>query len=1340
MAEIVVRRAVRFWILLLLCLPFAVFAQNPFREAAPSPVETWADGRPLPRSFRAWHLDRDLLLHLLAETPDRFEQPQRPGLSLRLPDARGVTRRFLVWSSPVLAPELAARYPGIRTWFGVDADFPARRLLLDHGPKGLHAMITCPGEPDQFLDPWDRHHGGGPLIAYARKDLPHAGQDPFHCLTAPSEDHEPEDPANRSLASDNHLRTYRLALACTGEYGTFHGGTIVTVLAAMATTLHRVNGIYERDFGIRLELVADNDQLVFLNPATDPFDNGDIGTMLSANQLLCDNVIGSTNYDIGHVFGTSGGGQATLFGPCNPNTKARAATGLSNPAGDPFDVDYVAHEIGHQFGGNHTFNNSCSGNRNNATAWEPGSGSTIMAYAGVCTPNVQSVSDAYFHGGSQAEIRQFTVNGNGNTCPQLFLSGNQAPQVYAGPDRVIPHSTPFVLEALASDPDGDLLSYCWEQFNPQIGTMPPMETNAQGPLFRSLAPDTTPYRIFPALSAILQNQSPTWEVLPAVARSLQCRVTVRDNHPLHGRWAQDAVQLTVSGTAGPFRVTQPNTALTWLVGDTVTVAWEVAGTDLPPVNSPLVDIALSTDGGFTYPILLGQALPNTGLAAIPVPWVSSEQCRVRVQGHAHIFFDLSDEPFAIREPDQPSFLARGFPEATSLCSDAGDSSLLHIALHPLGGMTDTLHLSWTGPQGLHADLPGVFFLDQTDTLAFRIWFDGQPDPSTEPLEVLLQSGAGERRLRFDLSLFARPMDPARPLLPEDGQDSLALDVQFRWSSVPEATVYRLELASSPGFGSSVFQVVETADTMLILALSPSRIVYWRVWAGNPCGLAGEAVSRVFRTLPENCRQYLPEGLPIAIPDGSIFTANSLVDVPDAGRLTRVEADIDLAHGNLGQITLRLSEPGGLSRNLVNKACPGQAHIQARFSDAGQPIVCSGLPPAIQGLVRAQAGPLDLFEGLDAEGAWTLRIIDDQILTGGQLNAWSLHLCTSPPLIRFPDRDPDTLQVPYLGDAPLDPIWMTDAHLRFLLRRLPEHGYLERDGAALGLGDPFTGAELAAGMIRYRHGMGPVPEDAFLVDVLDTLSLAWLPAHPVRVRIFTELRVEVLEEQPVRCAGEANGQLLVQARNGLAPWEYRMYPSGDWRSDSLFTGLSADTYRFEVRDAHGFTALSEPFALSDPDSLLLSGQQTGDDQALLTAEGGRPPYRYRREEEPWQDDPWFGGLAQGLHTFTVQDQSGCTAMFTMDIQVSAVQGTGGISGLIVYPNPVRDWLHIRLDSVESGPFQWWLGDVLGRAVVQGIGLENSWSIATADLPAGLYLLEIRGRSGYARVPVLLIPGR
>lgn len=612
----------------------------------------------IPESYRSLSLDLDKLEAYLENAPNRDESEI---LVLAVPMPDNTVEEFGVQLSPIMEEGLSAQLPSISTYFGRGITNPAATIYLDLTSKGFHGMILRGTGGAVFIDPYYNNNNQY-YLSYYKKDFDAtANHEAWSCELSTTKadtgnlrsDSDLPSPSSGSRSSASvTLKTYRLAVAATGEYTAFHGGTVNGGVAAIVTAINRVSGIYETELGIKFELVANNNLLVYTDAGNDPYTNDNASALLSENQTNLDNVIGSTNYDIGHVFSTGGGGLAALGVICNSAGKAQGETGLTSPVGDPFYVDYVAHEIGHQFGGSHTFNGStgsCGGNRTSTSAYEPGSGSTIQAYAGICSgQNIQNKSDAYFHLRSLNQMTAHVTTGDGRTCFTATATGNNTPVANANFENInnksIPISTPFELTGNATDVDGDVLKYSWEQWDlGPAGNINAASTSA--PIFRSFLPSDSPNRIFPQLTDIINNVTTYGEILPSVGRDLNFQFIARDNKAGGGGFHADQITLNVEANAGPFKVAIPNTS--GIYSGATTVIWDVANTNVAPVNCLAVDILLSTDGGFTYPTTLASNTPNDGSQQITLPAITTSTARVKIKSRNNVFFDISNTNFTI---------------------------------------------------------------------------------------------------------------------------------------------------------------------------------------------------------------------------------------------------------------------------------------------------------------------------------------------------------------------------------------------------------------------------------------------------------------------------------------------------------------------------------------------------------------------------------------------------------------------------------------------------------------------------------------------------------------------
>lgn len=607
---------------------------------------------PQPAQFRALALDNQKMTDYL-----RQAHSNGAAVEVSLPLPEGDFSDFTVVDSGTLPTQLQQKYPDILSFQGRDAE--GRRVRLDVSPLGFQAMVFDP-EGIWVVRPQSVATGTDQYLSYRRAELDVPGMQ-WQCEThgdVPDLDKALRGPAQPKTVTGTNQRVYRAAIAANNKYiAAVGGGTVAGGLAATTVAVNRVNELYEHEMSIRFQLVPNNDLIMYANAGSDPFNNQDDIWVINNATSIINGVIGSSNYDVGHVFSTSGGGVAGLRVVCG-SSKARGTTGLPNPVGDDFYIDYVAHEMGHQFGGNHPFNgqlgNCTGGNRNGSTAYEPGSGSTIMSYAGICSgDNLQDHSDPYFHAISLQEITNFT-NAGGN-CSMNTPNPNQPPVIDTlslPTGMTIPVQTPFVLTAAADDPNpGDTLGYSWEQWD--LGPQAPLSAgdNGSSPLFRTWRPKPTGERVFPSMSTVLGGPALKGETLPTKTRSsMKFRLTVRDRSDdlLGSGTSQSAdIALAVTSTAGPFKVNSPSAGVILSSGATASTSWDVANTTATPVSCHSVDIDLSTDGGTSFTYALATGVPNSGNASFPVPVVSTTQARIRVRCSNNVFFNVSPGNFTI---------------------------------------------------------------------------------------------------------------------------------------------------------------------------------------------------------------------------------------------------------------------------------------------------------------------------------------------------------------------------------------------------------------------------------------------------------------------------------------------------------------------------------------------------------------------------------------------------------------------------------------------------------------------------------------------------------------------
>lgn len=978
------------------------FAQNHLfisQKESPNVIKNKiVERQSFPSEFSLVKLDTENLRLILVNAPQRFSGNE--GVLINLPNADGLVENYKVTEFSNFDPILQKANPDIKSFFGINTSDKSV-LRMSMSPNGFQ-FINFKESGAEYMEPFSSD-----LKLYAIYKTSQSTKElPVTCTTSDIEIAQNllNDSNVTSRSSTPELLTFRLALSCTGEYGNYFGGTFNSVLSQMNVTMTNVNAIFERDLNIKMNIISSNNLVMYYNASTDPYSPGATGSQGAWNdelQATLNAQLDLTAYDIGHLFGsTGGGGNAGCIGcVCLPNKGRGFTSPNSGPASGPgFDIDYVSHEMGHQYGGRHTFSHGGIGGTEYGTATiEVGSGSTIMSYAGITNYDIVSNAGPYFSGFT---IKQIEDNMVSKTCPIRTPKNNIAPTVYAGIDYTIPASTPFLLTGTAFDANGDPLTYCWEQNDPgtvdeglALSTAGPFKTT--GPNFRSYLPTSSNLRYFPILSRTIANQKNSLgidanmlsESLSTSSRTLNFMLTVRDNSINGGLTKRDDMVVNVTDLAGPFEVTIPNTALTWDVATNQTVTWNVAGTTVNGINAKYVDIYLSTNGGSTYPILLASKVPNDGSEIIIVPNNIGTANRIMIKGFDHIFFDISNTNFAITAP-AVTFAIKTPSTVGSQTKAACQGSSLDYALQyeTYGGFAGSTAFSVTGlPAGVLANFtPST--LTASSSLIVTISNTGGVTDGLYGFTVNAVSSGTTKTQQLYMEVVNATFGVQNLTTPLNNAVGQIVATPLSWAATSGATQYSVQIATDFAFTNIVASSTLTGTTFTA-SLNEGTDYFWRVLPQNLGCFGTYSSVQKFSTGQTLCTQFSNNNA-ILISAIGTPTITSSINVPSGVNITDVNVSVNITHSNVNQLTGILTSPQGAIVYLFANPCTATSqNIVTTFDDeATTDFNC------LSGTTFRPIAPLDACDNSNSTGNWTFEIQDSTAGNGGSLNNWSLNIC------------------------------------------------------------------------------------------------------------------------------------------------------------------------------------------------------------------------------------------------------------------------------------------------------------------------------------------------------------
>ena len=1110
-----------FVVLISICTT-SLFAQVNVWQSAELPDITHRDAEERwtsPTNFNLMKMDVELLRAELASAPHEDQLSARNSFaSFQFPMPDGSFRTFQVVQYDLMEPKLARRFAHSKAFTGIDAEHGSK-IHFNLSKNQFFAVIREKGQTI-YIDPYFKHDPTY-YMSYNIKNQKDQAYE-FSCGTHGLENGEVIEEEIENLdqvqVTDEvfrgkrggpiNLRTYRLAVSGTFRFTTYYGGTVQGAIDGMATIVNRINSVLERDAAIRLVLVNDNDKIIFLTQADCPFyddeQNGELGPIIGQNQITIDQRVGSTNYDIGHVFGNAFyQGLAQLGAVCG-GSKARGASVSSPPFGDGFTVSIICHEMGHQFSANHTMYH-CH-NVNTSTAYEIGSGSTIMSYAGICSgTNVIGGADDYYHANSLEAIIGFSRNGGGAGCGVETDFGNTDPDITLGyPNKsYIPVNTAFRLTGQATDAENsNSLTYIWEQYQAgsrdwSASTWDLTQPIGNEPLFRSIPPSPDPTRYFPSLPRILSGTNYRFEQLPTYARDLRFRFIVRDNAAENGAtvWSSMNIEVIDNSAAGQFELTNWNTKDTAETGSAVELTWNVAETDLAPINTQFVDIYMSVDSGQSFPMLIKEHTPNDGATVVNIPNTPTARFLFMIKANNSVYLDVSNRSSVIKEVSKPTLGLDYDDQYYQIC--APDLVEFPITPFGMGGFDDNVHFDFVGsiPNG------GIVSFTKSDvtvgsSTALRLDLREITEDGEYDLTVMASASGVDTVWRtIEVRVVNNNFDDLNLVFPADGSTGNDFVPTLSWDPVPNADNYTLEVSDEPSFNNIIFSRVNlTVDEIqLDVQLDAGGVYFWRVKPNNACGSQDLNNISAFQVKSLSCEEFCStepsrlisqSGMPtveMSINTGASITVNDL-------NVTQILGQ----HQDMGDLIITLEGPDGTKVDMMESGTCD--FVNAFLIDMGFDDDAAIENPNCQnfgeGIRFVPDNPLDTMNGISGT-TYKLIIQDIESGAGGRLDSWCFEICgdiapEKPLLVKA-----DSIHLPQLSNRVVsaDKLEVTHSQygpeeLTITVVEVPAWGTMLFDGIAVGTGTQLTMQDVIDNKLAYLNQSRFYDHDEFSFIVTD----------------------------------------------------------------------------------------------------------------------------------------------------------------------------------------------------------------------------------------------------------------
>jgi hypothetical protein len=1065
----------------------------------------------LPKVYEVYKLDPTSMGLNLVNVPSETQKMARP--SIDLPNPQGKLVKYKLEESSVMESLIQAKYSDFKTYSLLDpitGDFCGRAGFIQ---GKFHAFVFGNSEPFLISHFENQNY----TVAYTDKyDIGNWSCGTIH--EKPENSEISEEIVTERAGNPVILRTYRLAFAATFEYSSlFIGGdpnNKAAVMAEMVKAVNLINGVYIRDAAIKFTLINENEKVIFTT-VNDPFTDGSVGgQILGQSTSVINAALGDSRlYDIGHSI-TAGcsdvGGVANLGVPCT-NNKGGGMT-CKYSSSDFLYISVQCHEMGHQFTGQHTMSSCTPGSQvTGGSTVEPGSGFTIMSYAGLCGGNNSGgTALPFFHSHSISQIIDFSRRQAGSTCPSITNFPNSDPEVFLNySDSIsIPVKTPFRLQGRATDMENEVLTYSWEQidgnaFETQLG-----QQSAVSALFRVYSPDTSGYlRYFPNLNLLRTRTTSRSELLPTIPRRINFRLIARDNNPGAGGFSWEEMSFNITNRSDSFHVVLPasQTGLTLTAGTLNLIRWNVQNTNKFPVRSFKMNIRLSTNSGISFPIVLASNIVNDGEEYVFIPSnLNSNSCRIMVEAADNIFFAVGTSNFSIRPSTAPTTTSSVSTNENRYCGI--NEMEISLQTRSLNGYNDSTRFEFINlPAGVV--IPNSITLPSNDSRTLKLSIANviRGDYSPKVLAISKNTSGKIDTITHNLgfSVFPFNFDDLKLLTPSKQAVGESVNPTFTWSRSLNADNYTFQLASNPSFdATSLIQANNSIkDTFVRLnkILPLGSVFYWRVIPRNECGLLSPSSDQVgvFSSLILTCNSNI-KSVRTNIPTSPGSVASSTIAVSSTGTIRDVNLkNLNINANFLGNLVIELVHPNGTRATVMSNKCALSSSCLATFDDdATLPFTCNSV-----GSSNAQLKPetpFSIFNGLSAQGTWKVEARVTQSLSGSNgIISFNLEICSDQASNNNAPAEEtvSALRVKPSFSAAIRNTNLkfkdansADSQIKFTLVSTPNSGEIFKNSVLLTEGDEFTQDEINRNIVFYQNTDANATQDRVILSCTDNTGL------------------------------------------------------------------------------------------------------------------------------------------------------------------------------------------------------------------------------------------------------------